>query len=164
LLGGTGYKIEGNLIGTTANGTGALGNGVPSGGNGISVSSPSNTIRDSDPNDGLANAANTIAFNRGEGIGISGTGATGNRILSNSIFSNGSTANDLGIDLSPNGVTANDGDDPNTSKPDPDKDTGSNNLQNYSVITSVQVINEPFVGNTALISGELESTPSTGKK
>ena len=91
-------------------------------------------------------------------------GTTGNRILSNTIFSN----NGLGIDLvggfeDANDVTANDGDDPNTSKPDPDKDTGPNNLQNYPLLTSAQVFEELF-GDTTTITGELTSTPSTRKK
>jgi trimeric autotransporter adhesin len=144
---GGGSKVQGNLIGTKANGTEALGNGVPSGGDGVIVSSSSNIIGDSDPSDGATNAANVIAFNNnGNGVGISGSG-TGNRILSNSIFSNGSTANDLGIDLSPNGVTAND---------DKDPDTGANRLQNYPVITSAQTF-----GNFTSINGRLNSTPST---
>jgi CSLREA domain-containing protein len=147
---GVGNKVQGNLIGTTANGTGALGNGVPSGGDGVIVVSSSNTIGDSDPSDGATNAANTIAFNKGDGVGISGTSATGNRILSNSIFSNddpASPGSELGIDLSPNGVTANDPQDP---------DTGPNRLQNYPVITSAQTL-----GNFTSINGKLNSTPST---
>ncbi len=150
--GGGSNKVQGNLIGTDKNGTAPLGNGVPTGGNGVIVSSSSNTIGDSDPSDGPTNAANTIAFNRDSGVGISGTaGATGNRVLSNSIFSN----TDLGIELfggteDPNGVTANDPRDP---------DTGPNNLQNYPVITSATT----FFGGTT-INGSLDSTPSTRKK
>jgi hypothetical protein len=73
---------------------------------------------------------------------------TGNRILSNSIFSNG----DLGIDLGNNGVTANDLKDP---------DTGPNRLQNYPVITSAQLFHDPLGGNSVFIGGMLNSLPST---
>src|SRR5215211_2124988 len=162
VAGGSGNKIQGNLIGTKANGTEALGNGVPSGGAGVIVGSSSNIIGDSDPSDGLTNAANVIAFNIYDGVAISGNTATGYRILSNSIFSNGK----LGIELfggteDANGVTANDPDDPNTSKPDPDKDTGPNRLQNYPVLDLIQKL----AGDTTItVTGDLNSTPSTRKK
>ncbi len=68
--------------------------------------------------------ANTIAFNGGTGVFVDS--GTGNRIRVNSIHSNGQ----LGIDLNavpgpPDGVTLND------IQPDPDADTGANNLQNF---------------------------------
>ena len=66
---------------------------------------------------------------------------TGNRILSNSIFSNG----DLGIDLGDNGLTANDVG---------DEDTGANNLQNFPVLTSARTSRK---GTT--IKGTLNSRP-----
>jgi hypothetical protein len=155
LIGGVGDRIQGNLIGTNANGTNTphdLGNV-----SGIVVESAAtnNTIGDSDPSDGLTNAANTIAFNDNNGVTLEFGVGTGNRILSNSIFSNGG----LGIDLLGNGVTTNDGDDPNTPNPDPDKDTGPNRLQNYPVITSAQNF-----GDFTSINGTLNSTPSTNKK
>ena len=59
----------------------------------------------------------------------------------NSIFSNGG----LGIDLNPFGITLNDDDDP---------DTGSNNLQNYPIISAAQP------GSTRVV-GTFNSTPST---
>ncbi len=70
----------------------------------------------------------------------------------------------MGIDLAggtedANDVTANDPDDPSTARPDPDKDTGPNRLQNYPFITSATT----FFGGTT-INGTLESTPSTRKK
>lgn len=146
-------KIEGNLIGTKADGTSALRNDRV----GINVIGPSNTIGDSDPSDGATNAANTIAFNTGTGVYISESQSVGNRILSNSIYSNGK----LGIDLTggtedANGVTANDPKDP---------DTGPNNLQNYPDITSAQVFHDAITHSyTTFINTTLNSTPSTKKK
>jgi titin len=66
-----------------------------------------------------------------------------NSILGNSIYDNGQ----LGIDLEPAGITAND---------PGDGDTGPNNHQNYPVLTSV-ITN----GVSTTISGTLNSTPNT---
>jgi len=129
-----GNTIQGNLIGTKAKGTDAnepepLGNGRE----GVEIASPNNTVGNSTGNDEAG--ANLIAFNGDNGVlvfGVSGFSA-GNRILSNSIHSNGQ----LGIDLtktnvfSPDGVTKNDG----RTK---DRDTGGNNLQNYPVLSSAR--------------------------
>ena len=52
---------------------------------------------------------------------------------------------ELGIDLGGDGVTAND---------PSDGDTGTNNLQNYPVLTSIGIDDQ-------VISGTLHSTPST---
>lgn len=125
----TGNRIEGNLIGTEANGTEALGNN----GGGVRVWNTSNAV--------LGN--NTIAFNGVYGVEVSGGGSTGNRILSNSIHSNGA----LGIDLNGDGVVT-----PNDKK---DPDTGNNNLQNYPVITSA--VTDLSTGDTR-IRGKLNST------
>jgi hypothetical protein len=102
--------------------------------------------------------------NGSHGVYLAPTAGPGNRILSNSIYRSG---NRLGIDLGGGtentyGVTANDEDDPTTSDPDPDKDTGPNNLQNYPDITVAQVFNGPLPGaaDTTSIGGELHSTPS----
>jgi hypothetical protein len=162
-----GNKVEGNLIGTAKDGTSPLGNGASlNDGDGVHVftRSNNNTIGDSDPRDGATNAANTIAFNDDNGVGISGSPdpATGNRILSNSIFDNGKLGiNLLGGTQDASGVTANDGDDPNTPKTDPDKDIGPNNLQNYPEIAGATTT--PVPGFTT-IGGKLTSTPSTRKK
>ena len=83
----SGTKILGNRIGTTASGTGALGNadcGVL-----LEGQSSNNQI-----GDGTAAGSNTIAFNQVDGILLDG-GGTGNRISRNSIFSNAA----LGIEL-----------------------------------------------------------------
>jgi hypothetical protein len=73
-------------------------------------------------------------------VTISGSGATGNAVLSNAIFSN--TA--LGIDLGGDGVTGNDAG---------DGDGGANGLQNFPVF-------DAHLGST-IIAGTLSSTVST---
>src|SRR5262249_6271289 len=91
---------------------------------GLSGASDANSIGGSNAGEG-----NVIAFNNAAGVAIhsfSGFNNTGNRILGNSIFSNGA----LGIDLGNDGVTPNDTGDP---------DTGANTLQNYPVLTSATV-------------------------
>jgi hypothetical protein len=76
--------VQGNLIGTKADGAGPLGNGS----SGIYFLRSSNsTIGGLDPG-----AGNVIAFN-GQGVGVFGTG---NRILSNSIYGNNSRGIILG--------------------------------------------------------------------
>jgi uncharacterized repeat protein (TIGR01451 family) len=91
---GVGVRIENgssilvfdNLIGTRADGTGALGNTE----GGVIVKGSNNNIND-----------NVIAFNGGDGVSIE----VGNRnAIHSTIFSNAG----LGIDLEPNGVTPND--------------------------------------------------------
>jgi CSLREA domain-containing protein len=138
-----GNTIQGNLIGTKANGINTLPNALE----GIQIISSNNTVGgiDSDPTD-TKNPANLIAFNGTDGITVL-LSATGNRILSNSIFENG----ELGIDLSKtsdaDGVTKNDA----RAK---DRDTGGNNLQNFPVLSSAGI-----EGTTTTIQGTLKSTP-----
>lgn len=149
-LTGRGNKIEGNLIGTNINGTSTpnrLGN--TSIGVFADSFSNNNTIGDADPSDGsLTNAANVIAFNWGRGVTLGYGAGNGNRILSNSIYSNGL----LGIDILRQfgdltiGVTPNDPTDP---------DKGPNRVQNYPEITSAQSF-----GSFTSINGTLNSTPS----
>jgi CSLREA domain-containing protein len=136
-------KVEGNLIGTKKDGTSDLGNGDNSSGDdGVDIFDSDNTVGGASPG-----AANTIAFNASDGVRVSQPDkSTGNRILGNSIFSNG----DLGIDLHDNGRTDNDPGDP---------DTGANNQQNFPVLTSAEKVS----GKTT-IKGKLDSTPSTKKK
>jgi hypothetical protein len=133
--GATGNKVEGNRIGIEADGSGDLGND----GDGVIISAgaSNNTIGGT-----TSGAGNAISGNGDEGVSI--VEGTGNRVLSNFIFSN----DGLGIDLFPDGVTANDDDDP---------DTGANNLQNFPVITSA--IRSNSTGFTT-ISGTLNSNPS----
>ncbi|HSP56454.1 MAG TPA: right-handed parallel beta-helix repeat-containing protein, partial [Dehalococcoidia bacterium] len=85
--GATGNTLQGNYVGTAADGVTPLGNS----GNGILLFfAPSNTIGGTGAGDG-----NTIAFNGGNGVGVDRPEASGNLIQRNSIHSNGL----LGIDL-----------------------------------------------------------------
>ena len=133
----SGTVIQGNLIGLNASGDGQLPNII----RGISISDASNTTVGGTQ----SGAANKIAFNGGPGVLVAS--GTGNAIRGNSIFSNAS----MGIDLSeidfPDGVTANDLNDP---------DTGANNFQNFPVLTSII-----SVGSNTTIQGSLNSTPNT---
>ena len=129
----TGNKVMGNYLGTDTNGA-PLGNSA----DGVFIyDAPSNTIGGT-----TAGARNVISGNQGSGVSIFNSTATGDRILSNSIFANGG----LGIDLGDDGRTANDPMDP---------DTGPNNLQNFPVLTSAKT------GSTTTIRGTLNSTPNT---
>jgi trimeric autotransporter adhesin len=133
-----GNTVQGNLIGTKANGTEGLGNTLQ----GVQIASSDNTIGASagDTNVG----ANVIAFNGDDGVNI--FAGTGNRVLSNSIFPNG----ELGIDLtggteSASGVTKNDPKDP---------DLDANRLQNSPRLTSATT-----ASGVATINGKLNSRP-----
>src|SRR5215207_4870497 len=84
--------------------------------------------------------------------------ATGNRILSNSIYDNAR----LGIDLyhtnDDAGVTCND------LAPPPDNDTGPNNLQNFPEITSAKLTTKRIGGHrrkVTIIKGTLNSNANT---
>jgi parallel beta-helix repeat protein len=133
--------LQGNLIGTQADGHSPLGNG--SDGVFFVDGSSNNLIGGMDPA-----AGNTIAFNGGNGVTVGPTAndmSTGDAILSNSIFSNGK----LGIDLADDGVTAN-----HSMSPTP----GPNNFQNFPVITSVMF---DSALTTTTIRGTLASTASS---
>ena len=129
-----GIEVSGNLIGTSIDGKSPLGNS----GAGIEVASSDNIVGRAAPG-----YANTIAFNGGDGVVISGSNRVGNNILSNSIFSNGEQGIELGYN---DGVTPNDAG---------DADTGANNLQNYPVLSSAK----KGAGKTT-IKGKLNSTPN----
>ncbi|HYK43396.1 MAG TPA: CSLREA domain-containing protein [Thermoanaerobaculia bacterium] len=125
--------VQGNLIGTQANGTGPLPNGNFGG---IYITSGNNTIGGTG-----AGQPNTIAFNNG--FGVIPNGGTDNFISGNSIYGN----TFLGISY---GIKA-------TAFPNDncDLDTGPNNLQNSPVITSAVI-----AGGNVTISGTLNSTAS----
>jgi hypothetical protein len=132
--------VEGNFIGTNEDGTSTpnnLGNQ-----HGVRIAGAiDNTVG------GTVDAAtNVISGNTNQGVFVSScTCATGNRILRNSIFENGLLGIELGL--------LEDGPTPNDKK---DPDTGTNNLQNFPVITSA--IRSNMTGFTT-ISGTLNSRP-----
>ena len=125
----TGNVVQGNSIGTSADGTSGIANY-----NGVLINAGANGNRIGGTGSG---EGNRIAFNSTAGAEVES--GSGNRILGDSIFSNGA----LGIDLDPAGVTANDSG---------DSDTGPNGLQNFPVLTSVS-------GTT--VDGTLNSAPNT---
>jgi hypothetical protein len=130
----TGNKVAGNYIGTDKNGTADLDNAD----SGVYINvAPNNTVG------GPTSAErNVISGNERIGVVVYGGGATANRILSNSIFSNGL----LGIDLKDDGPTAND---------TGDTDTGPNGLQNKPVLSSAK----KGATGTTTVKGNLNSTP-----
>src|ERR1043165_6776506 len=131
---GTGNVVSRNLIGTATDGSDAVANGedggLIAGGANLTVGGATGSY------------ANTIAFNSGRGVNLSG-GATGDRIAVNSIHDNGS----LGIDLGGEGVTPNDAG---------DGDAGQNGLQNFPVLTSATLF-----GQNVGVAGTLNSTANT---
>jgi CSLREA domain-containing protein len=129
----SGVKVQGNYIGTGYGGFGDLGNDIY----GVFVTGSDNFIGGN-----TSEAANTIAYSGHHGVLVIDADATENRILRNSIHSNGG----LGIDLGGNGVTPNDPKDP---------DTGPNGRQNYPWLTSATT----FSGETT-IKGQLNSKPN----
>jgi hypothetical protein len=128
-------RVQGNLIGTQADGVSSLGNGS----HGVFFSFSAG-IRNTIGGAG-SGAGNTIAFNGGAGI-FADSGLF-NLFRRNSNFSNGG----LGIDLAPAGVTANDS---------CDGDSGPNNLQNFVVLTSATSV----AGSTTIL-GTLNSVANT---
>jgi hypothetical protein len=139
---GNNNLLEGNFIGTQADGVHALGNG--SSGVFVTNGAANNMIGGK-----TAGAGNIIANNGGNGVligsdpsaGFNTPAGTGNAVLANSIFGNAG----LGIDLGPNdGVTPNDS----------AGHSGPNNSQNFPVLTQAFVS-----GNFLVVMGTLSSTP-----
>ena len=130
--------VDGNLIGTQADGTNSLRNGF----DGVLLENASDNLIG-----GLApGAGNIIAFNARTGVAIGSSAAdmsTGDAVLSNTIFSNGR----LGIDLGNDGVTPNHPTSPTT---------GPNNFQNSPVLTSIS-----FTSDMTTIAGTLDSVASS---
>jgi hypothetical protein len=125
-------SIRGNRIGTDETGLLDIGNG----GDGISIDDTNdNTIGTSASED-----ANIIRFNKGNGVNI--LSGSGNRIAANLISDN----TGLGIDLEPEGISANDA---------ADADDGANGLQNFPVLT------ETWKSNVTTVLGTLNSNPSS---
>ena len=140
-IGSANNTIQGNLIGTNATATGALRNLL----NGI-AGGRNTTVGGTGVGEG-----NIIAFNGLSGITNNAPLGTSNSYRGNSIHSNGPNASPfspgIGIDLGPFGPTAND---------PGDSDTGSNNLQNFPIITSVTAS-----GGTTNVKGSLNSSASS---
>jgi uncharacterized repeat protein (TIGR01451 family) len=138
LFDSSGTIVQGNLIGTAADGVTPRGND----GDGIAITFDNGAMIGGT----VPGAGNVIAFSEFDGISVV-SGDTENSILGNSIHSNGG----LGIDLEGNddafGVSPND---------PGDQDTGGNDLQNFPAITSVT----PGLGGV-VIAGTLNSTPNT---
>lgn len=137
-------RVEGNLIGTDITGVNPLGND----GRGVWCCGVfGETGTDNHIGGTQAGAANTIAFNRLEGVVIGGFDtARGEAVLRNSIHSNGL----LGIDIV--GIGGGSGPSPN----DPgDVDSGPNDLQNFPVVTDVGVVD----GSTT-VDANLDSHPN----
>ena len=138
ITGSNNHIITRNKIGTDISGNNSLGNG--SDGIRIAEGGQFNKI-------GIApDSGNVIAFNGGNGVMIMTPADYCNHISGNSIHSNGL----LGIDLWPEGVTAND---------PGDTDTGPNSGMNYPVILSASF--NSGTGETT-ITGTLD-TPSPDK-
>ena len=136
--------VQGNYIGTDSTGTLV----VPNDRDGIDINSNgADGATDNLIGGTAAGTGNLIRGNNINGVEIRDEtvvgSTTGNSVQGNSIFDNGQ----LGIDLVPTGVTANDGG---------DGDTGPNGLQNYPLLTSV-VSN----GVSTTITGTLNSAPNT---
>jgi hypothetical protein len=141
----TGNKVQGNFIGSGVSGN-ALGND-----DGVAISSGSDSTIGSAI--GSTAGGNRIAHNDQDGVLVFGGLAVGNRVLSNSIFSNGETSIDLGGGTEdPFEVTANDEDDPDATTP-----ASNNHRQNFPVITSAIRSNTT---NFTTIQGTLNSNPA----
>src|SRR5829696_5031243 len=158
----TGNKVAGNYVGTDKNGAATLGNDdqgiriVYASNNtvGGTIAAARNVISGNangvviESVAGYSTADNRVLRNvisRNDETGVvvnGGDGNMGNRVLSNSIFSNGL----LGIDLYDDGSTANDAG---------DSDTGPNGLQNKPVLSSAKIAD----GKTT-VRGKLNSSPN----
>ncbi len=136
----SGTKVLGNILGTSKDGITPLGNVNE----GVDMINAERTIVGGT----TPGAANTIAFNGDDGVLVTGVSSSGNRVLSNSIFSNGG----LGIDLSDESDS---GDGPTPNDPG-DTDEGANGFQNKPVIASAVTSSR-----TTTLKGRLESTQNT---
>ncbi len=135
--------IAGNLIGVAIDGVTPLGNSE----GGVLISGDDNRIGGLGAGEGNLIAFNDSAINAADvgGVAISAGPNIGNAILGNSIHSN----TGLGIDLTRDGVSGNDGD---------DSDSGSNNLQNFPVLDDTPTLTGAA---STSVSGRLQSVPST---
>lgn len=133
--GGGNHVVQGNYIGVQADGQSPL----PNTQNGITISTPGNTIGGT-----VVGAGNLIAYNGFSGVHVSNlASAIGNAILGNSTFLN----KGYGIHLGISGVILND---------DGDADTGPNNRQNFPTLSSAI-----STGGAASVTATLNSNPNT---
>ncbi len=135
--GNTGNLVQGNSIGTNSAGTAQLGNSA----SGVAID---RTASNATIGGEAASAGNIIAWNgtaSDAGPGVVIVNGTGDAVLSNSIFSNAG----LGIDLGGNGVTLNTPGGPHS---------GTNNLQNFPVLTAVTT-----TPTGTFVAGTLDSSP-----
>jgi uncharacterized repeat protein (TIGR01451 family) len=137
--GTTGNQVQGNLIGTQADGVSPLGNA----GDGIAIT---NTASDNSIGGINEGEGNTVAHNGEAGVEVLANSYR-NEIRGNSIFDNGG----IGIDLSSGGS---DGDGV-TNNDDGDPDSGGNYRQNYPVLSSAVTD-----GSSIRIQGTINSTSS----
>lgn len=107
--------ISANLVGVGANGQGAF-----NGGAGVRINAGENNNV----------VGNTIRNMVAGGVLVTGSAGDGNTIMGNAIYGNGSGGSAMDIDIGALGPTANDG---------ADIDNGPNELQNFPVLTSVQL-------------------------
>jgi len=146
LFDASGTQVLGNRIGTTASGTGALGNDL----SGVEISGTPDGGSNNLVGDGTTAGSNTIAFNSQDGVLVGGQ-VLDNEVSRNSIFSNGG----LGLDLLGPGETF------TTDVPTPndpgDADSGPNDLQNKPVLTSAKTSS-----TKTTITGTLGSRPDIG--
>lgn len=132
-------RVQGNFIGTDGTDTGLLNNS-----RGVQIDgAPDNTVGGT-----TTGARNVISGNDGPGVFVKGNAATGNRILSNSVHSNGQLGIDLAASFAPDGVTANDAG---------DGDTGPNNFQNFPVLSEAAKSGK----KKTVVEGTLNSTANT---
>jgi hypothetical protein len=137
-------KVLGNRMGTTAGGTGALGNEEY----GVFIQNPDGIVAANNRvGDSTAEGSNTIAFNGTDGVEI--FSRLGEEVSRDSIFSNSGLGIDL-LNLSENTST-----NILTSNGAGDADTGPNDLQNKPVVSSART------GSLKItIKGNLDSNPN----
>jgi Domain of unknown function (DUF4347)/Cadherin domain/Right handed beta helix region/Periplasmic copper-binding protein (NosD) len=132
----SGASVQGNYIGVGADGSTALANAA--GGIHLHDGAADNLIGGTGANQG-----NLIANNGGDGVWVNVDAGSANRILGNTMYSNGGQA----IDIGANGFNTNDAG---------DGDNGANGLQNHPLLSAA---NSNAVGTT--IAGTLNSNANT---
>jgi titin len=140
----SGNFVQGNLIGTQADGVTPLANGS----HGVLIYSgaANNTVGGR-----TAGAGNTIAFNGVSGVDLRGDAGVGNTIAGNSIFGNTALEIDFCSDFDVDNLMCNDATKVTPNDPK-DPDTGANNLQNHPELVTF------LSGST--VSGFLDSIPN----